>query len=171
MLRGLWQKWRGGEPDPAERSHQDTAASQPADRVPANADAKANGDADAEPLSATTPAPAAPEPAWEANTAAPPAAPSSPEQVPVQVAAPAPAAPMAPATAPQHGGPELMVDGRRYAFTQLPADLRELVRAIAAADERIRFRQGTIQVLTAGRTALARRLQERLQGIPPLGEP
>ena len=78
---------------------------------------------------------------------------------------------MAPATAPQHGGPELMVDGRRYAFTQLPADLRELVRAIAAADERIRFRQGTIQVLTAGRTALARRLQERLQGIPPLGEP
>jgi hypothetical protein len=64
----------------------------------------------------------------------------------------------------------LTFEGKRYDLNALPDDVKELVRGMQVADAQLRMHEDTLKVLAVGRQAMAAKLNDRLQTIPPLAD-
>ena len=61
--------------------------------------------------------------------------------------------------------PILTLNGNKYNITKLPAETQELIKALKIADAQIRFYEDSLKVLTIGRQAMVKQLNQKLKEV------
>ena len=68
----------------------------------------------------------------------------------------------------QQNEPILTFDGKKYNITNLPNEIKELVKGLQIADNQLRLHEDTLKVLAVGRQSLVKELNEKLKNITPI---
>ncbi|MEN9495825.1 MAG: hypothetical protein EBR33_04365 [Synechococcaceae bacterium WB4_1_0192] len=65
----------------------------------------------------------------------------------------------------------IRINGRRYAHSDLPDELQQLIQDLQTADALMRLRQERLAVLARGQLGMIERLRRGLLAIAPMAEP
>ena len=62
----------------------------------------------------------------------------------------------------------LTFEDKKYNITNLPKEIKELIKGMQVADAQLRMHEDTLKVLAVGRQHLAMQLKSKLEQVEPL---